>query len=118
MTSFLGNVILWTLAIYGLIEIIKSLIHTYWHPRISTNGIYLFIAVKNQENKIEGFLRSILFRLIYGKEENIDNIFVVDLNSTDKTADILDMIAADYNCIKFTDLKHCKKILDSISETK
>ena len=115
MINFLLNVILWTLAIYGLMEIIKTLIHTYYHPKISSNGIYLFIAVKNQENKIEGFLRSILFKLIYEKDANIDNIFVVDLNSTDKTAEILDLLANDYDCIKFTDLKNCKEILDSIS---
>ena len=115
MINFLLNVILWTLAIYGLIEIIKTLIHTYYHQKISSNGIYLFIAVKNQENKIEGFIRSFLFKFIYGKEENINNIFVVDLNSTDETSDILDMLANDYDCIKCTNLKNCKKILDSIS---
>lgn len=115
MGNFIFNVILWTFALYGFFEVIKSLIHTYYHPKTSSNGIYLFIAVKNQENKIEGFLRSMLFRLLYGKEENIDNIFVVDLNSTDRTADILDMIANDYDCIKYTDLKNCKDILDTMS---
>lgn len=57
-----------------------------------------------------------LFRFIYGKEENIDNIFVVDLNSTDKTSEILNMLANDYDCIKYTDIKNCKDILDSIGK--
>lgn len=115
MFEFFGNVVLWTLAIYGLIEIIKSLLHSFLHHKISSNGIYIFIAVKNQENKIEGFLRSILFKFIYSKEEDIDDIYVVDLNSTDKTADILDMLANDYNCVHFTNLTHCKEMLDFIS---
>lgn len=115
MLLFICNVILWTLALYGFLDIIKSLIHTYYHPNLSSSGIYLILAVKNQENKIEGFIRSILFRLIYGKEENIDNIFVVDLNSTDKTPDILDILSNDYDCVKFTNLKNCKEMLDSLS---
>lgn len=118
MANFIFNVLLWTFALYGVFEIFKTLIHTYYHPKITSNGIYLFIAVKNEENKIEGFLRSILFRIIYGKEENIENIFVLDLNSTDKTSDILNMISRDYDCIKYTDLNNCKEILDNISESK
>ena len=118
MTVFLINTILWTFALYGFFHFAFSIFRTYYQCKISSKGIYMFIAVKNQENKIEGFLRSILFRLLYGEEENINNVFVVDLNSTDKTADILDMLSSDYECIQFTDIKHCKKILDSISESK
>lgn len=116
MASFLFNIILWTLAIYGLFELVKSIIHTYYQPKASSSGIYLFVGVKNQENKVEGFIRSVLFRLVYGKEENINNIFVFDLNSSDKTSDILDMLSKDYDFIKFTDVKHCKEFLDSVLE--
>lgn len=115
MSNFIFNTLLWTLALYGLFDIAKLLLHTYCKPKISSDGIYLFIAVKNQENKIEGFLRSFLFKFIYGKEENINNIFVVDLNSTDETSEILDILANDYDCVKFTNLKNCKEMLDSIS---
>lgn len=118
MTNFLLNVALWSFALYGLTEIIKSLIHTYGHHKINSKGIYLFIAAKNQEDKIEGVLRSLLFRYIYGKEENIDNIFVVDLNSTDKTKDIIDIISNDYDCIKSFDLKSCKNFMDYVAEKK
>lgn len=118
MTNFVLNTVLWTFSIYGILHFIFSLIRTYCHCKISSKGIYLFIAVKNQENKIEGFLRSILFRFLYGNEEDISNIFVVDLNSNDRTADILNMLSHDYRCINFTDIKNCKKILDSISESK
>lgn len=118
MGNFIFNVLLWTFALYGVVEIFKALIHTYYHPKINSNGIYLFIGVKNEENKIEGFLRSILFRIIYGKEENIDNIFVVDLNSSDKTSDILNMLSKDYDCIQYTDLNNCKEILDTLSQIK
>ena len=41
MGIFLINFLLWTLAIYGAIEIIKNLIHTYYRPKFATNGVYL-----------------------------------------------------------------------------
>ena len=118
MANFIFSVLLWTFALYGLFHFVISIFRTYYKFRLSANGIYVFIAVKNQENKIEGFLRTILFKILYGEEDNVDNVFVIDLNSTDKTADILDMLSSDYDCIKFTDVKHCKEILDNISQTK
>ena len=115
MANFIFNVFIWTLALYGFFEIIKIILRTYIHPKFSSNGIYLIVAAKNEENKIEGFLRSFLFRLLYGKEDYIDNIFVVDLNSTDKTPDILNLLSKDYDCLNYTDLKKCIQIFDSIA---
>ena len=51
--------------------------------------LHFFEDKENQESKIEGFMRSFLFRLIYGKEECIKDIYVTDLNSTDETSKIL-----------------------------
>ncbi len=85
MGDFIFTTILWTLALYGLFEIIKTLINIYTCTNLKSDGIYFIIAVKNQENKIEGFLRSILFKIIYGKEENVKHILVTDLDSSDDT---------------------------------
>ena len=60
MTNFILNLILWTLALYGLFEIIKDVIYIFTYTNLRADGIYLIVAVKNQEDKIEGFLRSIL----------------------------------------------------------
>lgn len=67
MLDFILNVIIWTLALYGLIEIIKNILYIYTTTNLSANGIYLILAVKNQQDKIEGFLRTVLFRIIYRK---------------------------------------------------
>ena len=88
MTEFFLNTIFWTLAIYGFFEIIKNIINIFTYTRFQSDGIYLIIAVKNQEEKIEGFLRSSLFKILYGKEEYLKNIIVADLKSTDKTREI------------------------------
>ena len=67
--EFILNTIFWTLAFYGLFEIIKNIIYISTYTNFKSDGIYLIIATKNQEDKIEGFLRSTLFKLLYGREE-------------------------------------------------
>ena len=73
MLDFIFKGIVWVLAIYGLIELIKTIIYTYTYTNLKSNGIYIIVAVKNQANQIEGFIRTTLFRIIYGKEEHIKN---------------------------------------------
>ena len=114
MGDFIFNTILWTLALYGLLEIIKTIINIYTYTNLKSDGIYVIIAVKNQENKIEGFLRSFLFRVIYGKEEYIKNIIVTDLDSKDETLNILNKLEKDYECIKVTNWKECKEVIENI----
>ena len=114
MGDFVLNTILWTLALYGLFEIIKTIINIYTYTNLKSDGIYVIIAVKNQENKIEGFLRSFIFRVIYGKEEYIKNIIVTDLDSKDETINILNNLQKDYDCIKVTNWKECREVIESI----
>lgn len=113
MLDFILFGILWTFAIYGFIEVLKTIYFSFAHTR--SEGIYLILAVKNQEEKIEGFLRSILFRFIYGKEENIDNIIVTDLGSTDDTLEILNKIKKDYEIIEVLNWKECKEVIEKIN---
>ena len=114
MGDFILNTIIWTLALYGLLEIIKTIINIYTYTNLQSDGIYVIIAVKNQENKIEGFLRSFLFRVIYGKEDFIKNIIVTDLDSKDETINILNRLEKDYECIKITNWRECKDVIESI----
>ena len=97
-----------------LIQNIKTIINIYTYTNLKSDGIYVIIAVKNQENKIEGFMRSFLFRVIYGREEFIKNIIVTDLDSKDETINILNRLEKDYECIKVTNWKECKEVIESI----
>lgn len=115
MGEFIYEAILWTLALYGLFEIIKTIISVYTYANLKSEGIHIIIAVKNQEEKIEGFLRNFLFRIIYGKEENIKDIIVVDLNSEDSTIKILNKMQEDYQGIKVLNWKECKEIIENIN---
>lgn len=116
MGEFIINSILWTFALYGLFELIKQIIYMCTYTNLKADGIYIIIAVKNQEEKIEGFLRSSLFKIFYGKEECIKDIIVADLNSTDKTKEIVDKMSKDYECVKTANWKECKDIIDNIND--
>lgn len=116
MGDFFLNSILWTLAIYGAFEIIKRIINIYTYSNIKSDGIYIIVAVKNQASKIEGFLRTFLFRIIYGKEENIKDIIVADLDSTDETTNILNRLGNEYDYIKVANWNECKDIIENIKD--
>lgn len=115
--EFLLNTIFWTLALYGLFEIIKNFIYISTYIKFKSDGIYLIIAVKNQEEKIEGFLRSSLFKILYGREDELKNIIVADLKSQDKTKEIAKKLSKEYECLKVLSWKECKDIIDNVDES-
>lgn len=116
MFSFIGTTILWTFALYGLWEFIKSIVYIYTYTNCKADGIYMIIAAKNQENKIEGFLRTLLFRILYGKEDYIKEVILTDLGSEDKTKTIMEKLAQEYDTIKTCDWKDCKELIDAVGD--
>ncbi len=110
MMDFIINCIFWVCALYGLIEIIKTIFYIHSCNKINTDGINLIVTVKNQENKIEGFLRSLNFRILYGKEDCIENIIVLDLNSDDNTKNIIENFSADYSTVKVLNWKEFEEL--------
>ena len=114
--EFIAHTIFWTLARYGLFEIIKNIIYITTYTKFKSDGIHFIIAVKNQEEEIEGFIRSTLFKVLYGKEDYLKNIIVADLESTDKTKIIAKKLEKEYDCLKVTNWKECKDIIDNIND--
>ena len=62
-------------------------------------------AVKNQEDTIENFLRSLIFKILYGKETDVKEIRVIDLNSEDRTLQILKKMEDDNELVRVIDGK-------------
>lgn len=116
MLNFIINTIFWTFTLYGIFEFIKNIIYLTTYTNMKANGTYVIIAVKNQEEKIEGFLRSILFKILYGREDYLKNIIVADMESSDNTREIAKKMAKDYDLIKVTSWKECKDIMDNIDD--
>lgn len=103
MSGFVENAILWTLALYGLFEIIKTIIYICTYKIGKECEADIIIAAKNQEQNIEGMLRSIIFRILNEKETFIDKIILTDLNSRDNTKEILKKLSEDYECVRFVE---------------
>lgn len=114
--DFLIKTIFWTLAIYGLYEIIKNIIYINSYAKFKSDGIYLIIGVKNQEKIIEGFLRAILFKILYGREEYFKSIIVADLESTDNTKEISKKLSKEYECLKVLSWKEVRELMDNIND--
>mgnify|MGYP004558513923 FL=1 len=111
------KVMVWTLAFYGLFDIIKEIINITIHTHLNSDGIYLIIGVKNQEDDIEGILRSVIFKILYGKEEQIKDIIITDLNSKDTTKEIIQKLSKEYSCVKPLSWKECKEIIDVVDDS-
>lgn len=114
MLEFVLNTIFWTFAFYGFFEFIKSVIYLCTYTKCKADGIHVIITVKNQEDKIEGFLRSLIFKILYGREDTIKNIIVADLKSEDKTKEIAQKLSQDNEMLKVVSWKECKDIIDLI----
>lgn len=114
MQELVFNTIFWTLAFYGLFEIFKNIIYISTYTKFKAEGIYVIIAVKNQEEKIEGFLRNVIFKILYGREDVLKNIILADLQSSDNTKEIAKKISKEYNILKVTSWKECKDLIDNI----
>ncbi len=116
MLNYILNCLLWIFALYGIIEIIKTIIYIRNCNKIKTSGIHLIVAVKNQEDKIEGFLRSLNFRILYGKEDCVEDILVLDLNSSDKTMQIVEKFSADYSNVVSINWREFEELFSPIKK--
>jgi len=117
MIDFILNALVYILAIYGIIEIVKKIYYIMQFTNLNEDGIYVIIGAKNQEKHIEGVLRSILFKIMYGKEEVIKKVILTDLDSTDNTMKKLKIFKKENECIKTMPWKECKDIIDLIDES-
>ena len=48
MVNFLINTCLWTLALYGLFELVKQIINMITYTKLRPDGIYIIIAVNTE----------------------------------------------------------------------
>ncbi len=110
MLDFILTSILWILALYGLFEILKTIVHVHKYPRSSFTDTSFVITVHNQENSIEYFLRLFIYKMLY-YNLSIPEIIIVDLDSTDNTLNILRTFANDFYFISVLTLEEYKNLL-------
>lgn len=79
-------------------------------------GIYIIIGAKNQEKVVDGVLHSILFKIMYGKEDIIKKVILTDLDSKDDTLKKLKQFKRENKEVKVSTWKECKEIIDVIDD--
>lgn len=112
MLIFIINCLFWFLAVYGIIDIVKTAWNKAVQKKINTDGIYVIVAVKNKEQQIEMFLRSTISKILYGKDDNLKSVIITDINSTDKTKEILEKFSEDHSGINVVEWESLKNKLD------
>ena len=65
MLDFILTSLLWIFALYGLFEIVKTIVHIRRYPKVSFTGTSFVITVHNQENNIEYFMRLFIYKMLY-----------------------------------------------------
>ena len=85
------------LMVYGIITFVEDIIKA---KRIINNNIRLVIEVKNAEDEIEGIIRNAIEQKIVEKSLLGDILYIRDLESSDKTKEIIEMLSRDNSFIQ------------------
>lgn len=83
MLNFIVEVVIWCLCIYGFLSLIKDIIEEKSYTKIK-NNIKLILTVKDAEDGIENYIRQLNF-----SKNFFNNLVVIDLDSNDKTNEIV-----------------------------
>ena len=103
-----GNIFLdalfWFLVAVGLLSIFQSLWHWISGAGRKNDDMYVVLTVKNQQDTVEGMIRSIVWQNLHSQNGgSVPQIVVVDLGSHDETPNILKRLAEDFKFIHITD---------------
>ena len=93
---------LWTFAIFGFFYFIVRVIATVQLFKQRKQGVYtLVISAKNQEEAIEGVVRSFILKAgLDSTEEKLLQIVLMDTGSKDATPKIMENLSREYAVIK------------------
>ena len=99
MLNFIVEGVIWVLCVYGLLRIIKVILVEHSYKRIKHN-VKLILTVKDVEDGIEDYIRQLNFSKNFFK-----NLVVIDLDSKDKTLDIVRKLTDEGMNIKLLERK-------------
>jgi len=90
------------LAFYGLLHIVMEIVTEVSRKnRDEAVRTYTVITLKDRESDVEGILRSAAWKQRrFANGGLIPEIYAVDLDSTDRTCEIMRKLALDYSFIK------------------
>lgn len=105
MFKFVLEILFWSLCIYGIMNLIKDIFDNNTYNKIS-HKVKIILTVKDVEEGIENYIRE----LNLGKNF-YNNLVVIDLDSQDRTVDILKEMQKDCINIKILSKEEGKEYL-------
>ena len=100
MLSFIVEVVIWVLCIYGLLSIIKDTMDEMSYKKVK-NNTKMILTVKDVEEGIENYIRKLNF-----SKNFYNNLVVIDLDSKDETFNIVQKLSEEGLNIKVLDRKN------------
>lgn len=103
------------LSVYGLVSVVLYIRNLFSDIK-TMNGktVFTVIAVKNEEEKVEGMINALLLKAMAGDSGISDSrVIAVDLGSTDKTADIVRKMEAEKKGVSLMSLKELSENIEN-----
>jgi len=102
----MADIILKTLitffCIYGLTDFLKNILSFFFSPKNPYEDIVLVIKVLNSEKTLEATVRMIIWKALSQSRGGFTpKILIVDMGSSDTTAEIAKRLSLDYSFINF-----------------
>lgn len=97
LSDFLLGIFLSFFAVYGIVQTVINIFAYVGDWKVLKNKtVYTVVAVKNEEDKVEGIANALLLKAFKDDMGVGDNrVVIVDMGSTDKTKDILELLKTD-----------------------
>jgi len=116
------------MSIYGIISLLSYLMRKFWFNMIdlpNEGNIRTVLVVKDQEETIEGIIKSYYISralanrtngqsIFYHGKNNDGGIIVVDMGSTDKTLEILRRLQNTYGSLEVLSVEEKDKVFEGI----
>ncbi len=113
--DLIPEILLYLFAVYGMLSLIISAIESITKRKnIKNPGVKLVILLKNQQDTVEGVIRTILAAETSRDIVSDGKLYIVDMGSQDETLKILKKLKRNYDMIEIFDMNDKELIFKEI----
>ena len=117
MLFMLFNVFVYILALYGAVYLIIGFADSIRKKlKNESKGVKFLLLIKDQEDCIEGIIRSISIENFFTDVISQDRFTVLDMGSSDDTLKILEKLKGDYQYLNVLSLDEKEEIFKYFEE--
>lgn len=115
MFELIPELLVYLFAVYGMLSLIISAIESFSkRKKPSNNGVRLVILIKNQQDNVEGIVKTILSGETARDIVSNGKLYIVDMGSEDETIKILKKLKNNYDMIEIFNKDEKELIFEEI----